>query len=55
MGSGDGSAFEAPGPGTWLRDTVRLLDEPLGNHLVLFHGRHRARVERWRRLALGGT
>jgi L-fucose isomerase-like protein len=31
-----------------------LLEEPLGNHLVLFHGRHRARVERWWRLALGG-
>jgi L-fucose isomerase-like protein len=31
-----------------------LLEAPLGNHLVLFHGRHRARVERWWRLAFGG-
>jgi L-fucose isomerase-like protein len=31
-----------------------LLEAPLGNHLVLFHGRHRARLERWWRLAFGG-
>jgi L-fucose isomerase-like protein len=30
-----------------------LLEAPLGNHLVLFHGRHRARLERWWRLAFG--
>jgi L-fucose isomerase-like protein len=30
-----------------------LLDTPLGNHLLLFHGRHRDRVERWWRLAFG--
>jgi L-fucose isomerase-like protein len=30
-----------------------LLESPLGNHLVLFHGRHRAQVERWWRLAFG--
>lgn len=32
-----------------------LLEAPLGNHLVLFHGRHRARLERWWRLAFGAT
>jgi L-fucose isomerase-like protein len=32
-----------------------LLEAPLGNHLVLFHGRHRARLERWWRLAFGGA
>lgn len=32
-----------------------LLEAPLGNHLVLFHGRHRARVERWRTLAFGAA
>jgi L-fucose isomerase-like protein len=30
-----------------------LLEAPLGNHLVLFHGRHRTRLERWWRLAFG--
>lgn len=30
-----------------------LLEAPLGNHLLLFHGRHRARIERWWRLAFG--
>jgi L-fucose isomerase-like protein len=30
-----------------------LLQSPLGNHLVLFHGHHRARVEGWWRLAFG--
>lgn len=30
-----------------------LLDAPLGNHLVLLHGHHRARVERWWQLAFG--
>jgi L-fucose isomerase-like protein len=30
-----------------------VLDAPLGNHVVLFLGRHRARVERWWRLAFG--
>jgi L-fucose isomerase-like protein len=30
-----------------------LLDTPLGNHLVLFHGHHRARIERWWQLAFG--
>ncbi len=29
----------------------RLLDEPLGNHLVMVHGHHRRRLERWLRLA----
>jgi L-fucose isomerase-like protein len=28
-----------------------LLDHPLGNHLVLVHGHHRARIERWWQLA----
>jgi L-fucose isomerase-like protein len=32
-----------------------LLEAPLGNHLVLFHGRHRARLQRWWRLAFGGA
>ena len=32
-----------------------LLEAPLGNHLVLFHGRHRARVERWWQLAFGAA
>jgi L-fucose isomerase-like protein len=30
-----------------------LLEAPLGNHVVLFRGRHRDRIERWWRLALG--
>jgi L-fucose isomerase-like protein len=30
-----------------------LLEAPLGNHLVMFPGRHRARLERWWRLAFG--
>jgi L-fucose isomerase-like protein len=29
-----------------------LLDRPLGNHLLLVHGHHRARIERWWRLAM---
>ncbi len=32
-----------------------LLEAPLGNHLLLFHGRHRDRIERWWRLAFGET
>jgi L-fucose isomerase-like protein len=32
-----------------------LLEAPLGNHLVLFHGRHRAHLERWWRLAFGAA
>ena len=30
-----------------------LLEDPLGNHLLLFHGRHRDRIERWWHLAFG--
>jgi hypothetical protein len=30
-----------------------VLDHPLGNHLVLVHGHHRARIERWWQLAFG--
>ena len=30
-----------------------LLEAPLGNHVVLFHGRHRERLERWWQLAFG--
>jgi L-fucose isomerase-like protein len=30
-----------------------LLEQPLGNHLVMFHGRHRSRIERWWQLAFG--
>ena len=30
-----------------------LLDDPLGNHLVMVHGHHRRRFERWWRLAFG--
>ncbi|MCU0261596.1 MAG: hypothetical protein MUE78_11300, partial [Ilumatobacteraceae bacterium] len=30
-----------------------LLDAPLGNHLVMVHGHHRARIERWWQLAFG--
>lgn len=30
-----------------------LLEDPLGNHLVLFRGRHRRRVEQWWRLTFG--
>jgi L-fucose isomerase-like protein len=30
-----------------------LLEAPLGNHLLLFHGRHRDRIERWWHLAFG--
>ncbi|MEO8698171.1 MAG: hypothetical protein ABI658_32055, partial [Acidimicrobiales bacterium] len=30
-----------------------LLEAPLGNHLVLFHGRHRDHLERWWQLAFG--
>lgn len=30
-----------------------LLDDPLGNHLVMVHGHHRRRLERWWRLAFG--
>lgn len=29
-----------------------LLDAPLGNHLVMFHGHHRDRIERWLDLAV---
>lgn len=32
-----------------------LLEAPLGNHLLLFHGRHRVRFERWWQLAFGTT
>jgi L-fucose isomerase-like protein len=32
-----------------------LLEAPLGNHLVLFHGRHRARIERWWQLVFGAA
>jgi L-fucose isomerase-like protein len=32
-------------------DVATLLDEPLGNHLVMIHGHHRARIERWWNLA----
>jgi L-fucose isomerase-like protein len=32
-----------------------LLEHPLGNHLVLVHGHHRARIERWWRLAFAGA
>jgi L-fucose isomerase-like protein len=32
-----------------------LLEAPLGNHLVLFHGRHRSHIERWWRLAFGAA
>ncbi len=34
-----------------LRD---LLEAPLGNHLVMVHGHHRAHLERWWRLAFDG-
>ncbi len=30
-----------------------LLEDPLGNHLLMFHGRHRERIERWWKLAFG--
>jgi hypothetical protein len=30
-----------------------LLDTPLGNHIVMFHGHHRDRIERWWRLVFG--
>ncbi|MGE0138083.1 MAG: hypothetical protein AB7L17_15505 [Ilumatobacteraceae bacterium] len=33
----------------------RLLDEPLGNHLVLVSGHHRARFERWWQLAFAAA
>lgn len=29
------------------RSVRDLLDAPLGNHLVLVHGHHRAHLERW--------
>jgi hypothetical protein len=29
------------------------LDDPLGNHLVMVHGHHRERLERWWRLVFG--
>jgi hypothetical protein len=32
-----------------------LLEAPLGNHLVLFLGRHRTRLERWWGLAFGAA
>lgn len=32
-------------------DLARLLDDPLGNHLVMVRGHHRARIERWWDLA----
>jgi L-fucose isomerase-like protein len=32
-------------------DVATLLDEPLGNHLVMIHGHHRGRIERWWKLA----
>lgn len=35
------------------RDVTELLDDPLGNHLVLVEGRHRARLERWWTWAVG--
>jgi L-fucose isomerase-like protein len=34
-------------------DVSTLLDEPLGNHLVMVHGHHRNRIERWWKLAFG--
>jgi L-fucose isomerase-like protein len=30
-----------------------VLDDPLGNHVLLVHGHHRARIEGWWRLAFG--
>lgn len=35
------------------RPVGRLLDDPLGNHLVMVHGHHGDRLERWWRLAFG--
>ncbi|MGI9599291.1 MAG: hypothetical protein ACR2QK_24220 [Acidimicrobiales bacterium] len=35
------------------RPVQELLERPLGNHLVLVEGRHRARLERWWRWAIG--
>jgi L-fucose isomerase-like protein len=35
------------------RPVGRLLDDPLGNHLVMVRGRHRYRLERWWHLAFG--
>lgn len=35
------------------RDVSDLLDDPLGNHLVMIHGHHRAHLERWWKLAFG--
>ena len=35
------------------RSARELLDAPLGNHIVLFRGNHRDRIERWWRLAFG--
>jgi L-fucose isomerase-like protein len=32
-----------------------LVDDPLGNHLVMVQGHHRRRFERWMRLAHGGS
>lgn len=32
-----------------------LLEAPLGNHLLMFHGHHRDRFERWWQLAFGST
>ena len=35
------------------RPVGRLLDDPLGNHLVMVHGHHGDRLERWWQLAFG--
>lgn len=35
------------------RDVEDLLADPLGNHLVMLRGHHRARLERWWQLAFG--
>lgn len=32
---------------------TELIDDPLGNHVVLVHGRHESRLRRWLRLAHG--
>jgi L-fucose isomerase-like protein len=37
------------------REVGELLDDPLGNHLVMVHGHHRARLERWWSLAFAGA
>ncbi len=35
------------------RELDPLLEDPLGNHIVMVRGHHRARLERWWRLAFG--